>query len=91
MNTDKQKDDQGQIDVNKDQIYSLILHNDDFHSFDFVINALVKICGLDVVQAAQCTYLVHFKDNCEVKHGTKSILSPMQSELIKLDLKAEIK
>ena len=91
MNTDKQKDDRGQIDVNKDQIYSLILHNDDFHSFDFVINALVKICGLDVVQATQCTYLVHFKDNCEVKHGTKSILSPMQSELIKLDLKAEIK
>ena len=91
MNTDKQNDDQGQIGVNKDQTCSLVLYNDDYHSFDFVINALVKICGMDIIQAAQCTYLVHFKDNCEVKHGTISILSPMQSELIKLDLKAEIK
>lgn len=91
MNIGRQNDDQGQIEVNKDQTFSLILHNDDYHSFDFVIDALVRICGMDVIQATQCTYLVHFKDNCEVMHGTKSILLPMQSDLIKLDLKAEIK
>jgi ATP-dependent Clp protease adaptor protein ClpS len=91
MNTNKQNDDQGQIEVNKDQTYSLILHNDDYHSFDFVIDALVRICGIDKIQAAQCTYLIHFKDNCEVKRGNKSILLPMQQELIKLDLKAEIR
>lgn len=91
MNTDKRNDDQEQIDVNKDRVYSLILHNDDYHSFEFVINALVKICGMDIIQATQCTYLVHYKDNCEVKHGKRSVLLPMQLELIKLDLKAEIK
>lgn len=91
MNTDKQNHDQGQIDVNKDQAYSLILYNDDYHSFDYVINALVKICGMDAIQAAQCTYLIHFKDNCEVKRGNRTLLLAMQSELIKLDLKAEIK
>jgi ATP-dependent Clp protease adaptor protein ClpS len=91
MNIDKQNDDRGQIEVDKNQLHSLILHNDDFHSFDFVINALVKICGMDVIQATQCTYLIHFRDNCEIKYGTKSILSPMLLELIKLNLKAEIK
>lgn len=91
MNTDKQNNDHGQIDVNKNQTYSLILHNDDYHSFDYVINALVKICGMEIIQATQCTYLIHFKDNCEVKRGIKKILMPMQSELIELDLKAEIK
>ena len=91
MNTDKQNDDQGQIDVNKDQTFSLILHNDDYHSFDFVIDALVKICEMDSIQATQCTYLIHFKDKCEVKHGIKTILLPMLQELINLDLKAEIK
>jgi ATP-dependent Clp protease adaptor protein ClpS len=91
MNTDKQNEDQGQISVNKDPNYSLILYNDDFHSFDFVIDALRRICGMEEIQAAQCTYLIHFKDSCEVKRGTKSILLPMLSELIKLNLKAEIK
>lgn len=89
MNTDKQNDEE--IDIDKDQIHSLILHNDDYHSFDYVIKALVQICALDPVQATQCTYLIHFKDNCEVKRGLKTILLPMQTELIKLDLKAEIR
>jgi ATP-dependent Clp protease adaptor protein ClpS len=91
MNSDKQDEDQGQISVNKDPTYSLILHNDDYHSFDFVIEALRRVCGMEEIQATQCTYLIHFKENCEIKQGTKSILLPMQSELIKLDLKAEIK
>jgi ATP-dependent Clp protease adaptor protein ClpS len=91
MKTDKQNDGQGQIGVNKDETFSLILYNDDYHSFDFVINALVRICGMDTIQATQCTYLIHFKDKCEVKHGNKTILLPMQQELIRLDLKAEIK
>jgi ATP-dependent Clp protease adaptor protein ClpS len=89
MNTDKQNKEQ--IDIDSDQTYSLILYNDDYHTFDYVIKALVKICGLDAVQATQCTYLIHFKDSCEVKRGSKSILLGMQSELIKLDLKAAIK
>ncbi len=91
MNTGRQKDDQDQVDVNKDRNYALILHNDDYHSFDFVIKALVKICGMDVIQATQCTWLIHFKDNCEIKHGAKPILQPMLFELISLGLKAEIK
>ncbi len=39
MNTDKQNDDKGQIDVNKDENLSLVLYNDDYHSFDYVIKA----------------------------------------------------
>ena len=91
MKTDKQNDDQGQIDVNKEKTYSLILHNDDYHTFDYVIDALIKVCGLGSEQATQCTYLIHFKDSCEVKRGNIAILLPMQNDLIKLDLKAEIK
>jgi ATP-dependent Clp protease adaptor protein ClpS len=91
MNTDKQNDDQGQIEINKNQTYSLILHNDDYHTFQYVIDALVQICEMDIIQATQCTYLVHSKDKCEVKHGSKLLLLPMQIELRKRDLKAVIK
>jgi len=90
MKTAKKNNHQGQIDLNKDQAYSLILHNDDFHTFDYVINALVQICAIDPIQATQCTYLIHFKDKCDVKHGSKPLLEPMQRELVKRDLKAVI-
>jgi len=90
MNTRKQ-DDNEQVDTGKAKKYSLILHNDDYHSFDFVIDALVKICRMDIVQATQCTYLVHFRENYVIKQGSKSILLPMQQELIKLELRAEIR
>ena len=91
MKTYKKNKDQGQIDVNKEQTYSLILHNDDYHTFQYVIDALIQICGMEVIQATQCTYLIHFKDNCEVKRGSKTLLLPMQTELLKRDLKAVIK
>lgn len=91
MNTDKQNDDKGQIDINKDKTYSLILHNDDYHTFDYVIEALIQICALEPVQATQCTYLIHFKDKCEVRHGSKALLIPMRRKLANRDLKAVIK
>jgi len=91
MNTDKQNKGRGQIDINKDLTCSLILFNDDYHTFDYVIDALVKVCAMDTVQATQCTYLIHFKNKCEIKRGSKEMLLPIQKELIKLDLKAEIR
>ena len=90
MNTDKQNDDQGKVETGKDQIFSLILFNDDYHTFDYVIEALIQICGLEPEQATQCTFLIHFKDKCEVRRGSNTQLLLMQRELINLDLKAVI-
>ena len=39
----------------------LILFNDDVHSFDFVIEALIEVCEHELLQAEQCTIIVHFK------------------------------
>ncbi len=69
---------------------SLILHNDDYHTFSYVIDALMEICNMERVQAVQCTYLVHYKEKCEVKRGSKSELLPMRRALSAKDLKATI-
>jgi ATP-dependent Clp protease adaptor protein ClpS len=90
MRTNKENKSPDPADTDKDQRFSLILYNDDYHTYDYVIDALVKICGLDVVQATQCTFLVHFKEKCEVKKGSKTFLIPMQKALLKLDLRAVI-
>ena len=68
----------------------LVLHNDDYHTFDYVIDALIEICDHDIHQAEQCTQLIHYKGKCEVKKGSFSYLRPMKNALIQKDLKATI-
>jgi ATP-dependent Clp protease adaptor protein ClpS len=60
----------------------LTLHNDDINPFDYVIDALMDICGHDEVQAEQCAYLAHYKGKCEIKKGSAHFLKPLQEELL---------
>jgi ATP-dependent Clp protease adaptor protein ClpS len=68
----------------------LVLHNDDVHSFDYVIDTLIEVCELEMVQAEQCTYLVHYKGKCDVKKGTLVYLQPFRQGLIDRGLNATI-
>lgn len=68
----------------------LILFDDNVNTFDFVIDSLVKICGHDVLQAEQCTILVHYKGKCRVKEGPLEKLEPMCHGLLDRGLTAEI-
>lgn len=68
----------------------LILHNDDIHTFDYVIDALIDICKHELEQATQCTYLIHYKGKCDVKKGTFNELKPMKDALIARELNATI-
>ncbi len=69
----------------------LILHNDDVNSFDFVINALVELCGHDEHQAEQCTLIVHYKGKCGVKSGPLNELKPIHTEMTNRKLTVTIK
>jgi ATP-dependent Clp protease adaptor protein ClpS len=68
----------------------LILHNDDYHTFDEVIDALIDICEHEAEQAVQCTYLVHYKGKADVKKGGYNTLKPMKTKLVERGLKATI-
>ncbi len=68
----------------------LILHNDDFNTFDFVIDALIEVCKHDSLQAEQCAMLVHFKGKCDVKKGNFAKLKTMKDKLISKGLSATI-
>ena len=69
---------------------SLILYNDEVHSFDYVINALIEICRHDYTQAAQCTVITHYKGKCDIKRGGFETLKPMKDALIERELSATI-
>jgi ATP-dependent Clp protease adaptor protein ClpS len=78
------------VDEKKSERRFLILHNDDVHSFDYVIDSLVEVCDLELTQAEQCTYLVHYKGKCDVKKGTYGLLQPFREGLIERGLNATI-
>ncbi|MDR0971158.1 MAG: ATP-dependent Clp protease adaptor ClpS [Bacteroidales bacterium] len=69
----------------------LILFNDNIHTFDYVINALVDICELSYEQATNCANIVDRRGLCTVKHGSYDILVKMYDKLTKKQLKAEIR
>ena len=69
---------------------SLVLHNDEVNTFDFVIECLIDICEHTTEQAEQCTYLIHYKGKCDVKKGSFDFLRPIRHALIDQGLNATI-
>ena len=74
----------------EDEVYKIILWNDDVNTFDYVIDALVEICEHTLEQAEQCTFLVHYKGKCTVKTGSLEKLKPMHEKLLSRSLTSVI-
>ena len=68
----------------------LIVYNDDYNTFDHVIDSLIKVCKHKPIQAEQCTWLVHYKGKCQVKRGDYDTLEPMCTALLDRGISAEI-
>ena len=69
---------------------SLILHNDDIHSFTEVISLLVHYCNHTEEQAEQCAWITHFRGKCTVKQGRRRELTPPYKGLQKEGLSVSI-
>jgi ATP-dependent Clp protease adaptor protein ClpS len=68
----------------------LIIYNDDFNTFDHVIDSLIKVCEHSPVQAEQCTWIIHFNGKCQVKRGEYDTLEPLCTALLDRGLSAVI-
>jgi len=76
--------------TNEVKVRDLVLFNDDYNTFDFVIESLVEICKHELLQAEQCTYIVHYNGKCAVKNGTYEVLNPMRIALCDRGLSAVV-
>jgi len=79
---------QDQEDTSREK--ELILFNDDFNTFEFVIETLIDVCGHDALQAEQCALIAHFNGKCGVKTGAFEDLKPMHDEMTNRDLTVTI-
>lgn len=73
-----------------DEENKLVVFNDDYHTFDFVIECLIEICKHTPEQAEQCTILIHYRGKCTVKTGSMDLLKPMHQKLLSRGLTSEI-
>ncbi len=72
------------------EAHFLVLYNDDFNTFEFVIKSLIEVCGHNAEQAEQCATITHYKGKCDIKKGLKKELKIMQVALVQRTLKAVV-
>lgn len=77
-------------DQDTEDLKALVVYNDDVNTFEHVTNILIKICKHDIMQAEQCTYIIHYKGKCSVKNGTYLDLKPMREGITEAGIKATI-
>ncbi len=69
---------------------NLIVWNDEVNTFEWVIEALIDICGHSEEQAEQCAMIIHTHGKYAVKNGSYQILKPMCDEITARDIGATI-
>lgn len=68
----------------------LIVYNDDYNTFDWVIQCLMEVCNHTEIQSEQLSLIIHFKGKATVKSGSFEDLKPMKDALVDRGLSAVI-
>ena len=68
----------------------LIVFNDDFNTFEHVINCFVKICKLTTDEAISKTFFIHYNGQDVVKKGDFKTMKSMKDALIDQGLTAVV-
>ena len=79
------------VDEEQVDLKNLVVLNDDYNTFDHVINTLIRVCKHTAEQAEQCTLIIHYKGKCSVKVGTFEELKPPCEAIHEAGIGAEIK
>lgn len=72
------------------EVAHLVVFNDDYNTFEWVIESFIKVCKHSEQQAEQLSMIIHFKGKATVKTATMNVLRPMKDALIDRGLSAHI-
>jgi ATP-dependent Clp protease adaptor protein ClpS len=76
--------------VDTTHLNDLVVFNDDFNTFEHVIETLINICRHTAEQAEQCTWIIHHKGKCTVRTGPYEELNPMRQGICEKGIDAKI-
>ena len=68
----------------------LIVYNDDYNTFEWVIECFVEVLCHTSEQAEQLSLIIHYTGKATVKTAALEILKPLKDELVERGLSAVI-
>ena len=68
----------------------LIVYNDDYNTFDWVIQCFIEVCNHTFEQSEQLSLIIHYNGKATVKTGLLFELNPMKEALQERGLSAVI-
>lgn len=77
-------------EIDTGEVAHLVVFNDDYNTFEWVIESFMKVCKHTEQQAEQLSMMIHFKGKATVQTATMNILRPMKDALIDRGLSAHI-
>jgi ATP-dependent Clp protease adaptor protein ClpS len=95
MNTPKKNNDELEEllvleETSIDEESYLVVYNDDYNTFDWVIQCFIEICDHSFEQSEQLSLIIHYKGKATVKTGPMEVLKPMKDSLVQRGLSAVI-
>ena len=79
-----------EVQEKKDLPKNLVVFNDDYNTFEHVIETLIRVCRHSVEQAEQCTLIIHHRGKCSVKKGPITKLKPMKEAICDVGIDARV-
>ncbi|HRW98876.1 MAG TPA: ATP-dependent Clp protease adaptor ClpS [Cyclobacteriaceae bacterium] len=76
--------------VETTDVKDLVVFNDDFNTFEHVIQTLINVCNHSPQQAEQCTWIIHYRGKCTVKTGSFEELQPQRQAICERGIDAKI-
>ena len=77
-------------DIGSDMPAHIIVYNDDFNTFEWVIECFMAVLKHSHEQSEQLSLIIHFKGKATVKSGAKDELIPLCEALLERGLSAEV-
>lgn len=77
-------------DIGSNMPAHIVVYNDDFNTFEWVIESFMAILKHTHEQAEQLSVIIHFKGKATVKSGGKEELIPLCEALLERGLSAEV-
>ena len=86
----QQSESQTSEDVLIDEPHILWIINDDYNTFDFVIDNLMELCNHTYEQAMQCALITHNHGKCDVLRGVYEELEEIANIMLNRGLTVKI-
>lgn len=74
----------------QESMSQLVVYNDDFNTFDWVIQCFMEVCHHSFEQSEQLSLIIHFKGKAIAKTAPFEELKPLKDALIERGLSAVI-